>query len=125
MGFFGAIKKPTKTILNQIFADQELSSVVTYRKFTGQTFDDSVGYNVDTFDESSITVVELKHGQESVFVQVGEVQVGDVLFLFKFDDFPLGYSLKDQIQDSTGNLYNLKKITPIFELAVVVTVDGG
>jgi hypothetical protein len=67
----------------------------------------------------------MKHNQDSVKVSSSEVQVGDVLFMFQWGDLPEEASLKDVIVDANDNVLGVIGIDPIFDLAVIVTVQAG
>jgi len=127
MGFFSQIQGPIKSVLRNIMGDEDLRVQITYRKYTGQAFDDSVGHTVDTFSESTLYAVRLSHTVKSALVGsgVGEIQVGDQLYLIQGDDAPDGMSVKDQIKDENGTIQKVKNVQDIFGLAVAVTIEGG
>ena len=127
MGFFSSIRGPIKSVLSDIMGDQDLNSVVTYKKYTGQAFDDTLGRTANTYTELEVTGVKLRHTFKSMQMSQHDVQVNDDLFMFDFEDiaelWPL--STKDQIVGEDGEVYKIKAIDDIFELAVSVTVEGG
>lgn len=69
-----------------------------------------------------------EHTKESAALEKAEVQVGDRVFIFKSADAPDGMSLKDQIRlgdVTTGQLFRVKAVTPLFGLVSSVTVEGS
>ena len=124
MSLFKQIEGPTKNVLNQLLADPNLSSMVTYRKHLGQTFSVAHGHNVDTYEENTVPTLKLKHNQRSIATAQGDVEAGDPLFIFRYSDMPEGLSLKDQIVDESGAVLKVKDISDIFKLAVSITAEG-
>lgn len=124
MGLFGQVIPQIQAVLTQLFADDVLPEDVIYRKYSGQTFDTDLSRTIDSFDETPLVAVRLRHNQRSVAVSNSKVEVGDNLFMFDFRGFPTGYSLKDQIVDGAGVTYDIKGIDNIFELAMSCTVKG-
>ena len=125
MGFFGQIEGPIKSVLNELFNDQELRKMVTYRLYDGQEFSEEEGYNVNAFKETSLPVLRLKHTFNSSFIGISNVQVGDQLYLVRFEDAPIGLSLKDEVKDENGVIQKIKSVDNIFNLAYAVTIEGG
>lgn len=125
MGLFGQVFPQIQAVLTQLFADDVLPEDVTYRKYSGQTFDAGLGRAIDSYDETPLVAVRLRHNQRSQSVSNTQVEVGDNLFMFDFRGFPTGYSLKDQIVDAGGLTYDIKGIDNIFELAISCTVKGS
>jgi hypothetical protein len=124
MGFFNQIEGPVKQVINDIINDPGLNQGITYRKFAGQEFSESHGHNVDTYEEYSVTTVQLRHNQRSVKEATANVEAGDPLFLFRYADLPDGVSLKDQIVSAEGATMKVKDISKIFGLAISITVEG-
>ena len=108
-----------------VFTDPVLKERVTYRSFTGQSFDRSVGYNVNTYSDKKIKAVRMKHNKRSSESVWGKVEIGDVLFVFLYEDMPTGLSQKDIIVDNDDNLFKIKDITPLMEIVILITVEGG
>jgi len=125
MGIFGQIQTPVRQILKQLMADKDLRKEINYRKYTGRAWSDEAGGQVDTFEVTEINAIRLSHTAQSKILGIGNVQGGDQLYLFDFRDAPSGMSLKDEILDENSEIQKLKNITPIFGLAVAVTIEGG
>lgn len=53
------------------------------------------------------------------------IEIGDMLFLFKYADFPSGFSLKDRVEDASGEVLSIKHISAVLDLAIIVTVAGN
>jgi len=125
MGLFSQIEGPVRAVLDDLFADEDLRDTIMYRKYSGQSFDDTVGHNVNTFSESSVYAIRLRHTHRSALAGVLNIQIGDELYMFRYDDLPIGLSLKDEIVDENGVTQKVKQIQPIFGLATAITIEGG
>lgn len=125
MGIFEQIRGPVESFLDQLLASTEFSEQITYRKWTGQSFDETLKHNVATYDETPIKTARMRHNSRSVKVATADIQVGDEVFIFKSIDVPEGMSLKDLIVDSTGLIMKVKAIDNIFDIAHAVTVESG
>jgi hypothetical protein len=126
MGIFGQVQGPVRGIIRALVTDKDLRSVITYRKFSGRDWDAASKGQVATFTETSMQVVRLSHNSKSIDIFDGvDLQVGDQLYLLDFRDAPAGMSLKDEIVSEYGYTQKVKKIQPIFGLALAVTVEGG
>lgn len=108
-----------------ILDDDDLAVEVTYRKFVSQDYNESLGYNEDIFSETTPTVARLRHTVASALVGVGDIQAGDQVYMMRAEDAPSGMSLKDEIINEDGETQKIKDITPIFGLAVLVTVEAA
>jgi hypothetical protein len=129
MGIFGQIQNAVNSILPQLYSDDQLTTQVTWKKFSGSEFNESAGMNEDTYTESSITAIKVE--KEVGSTNAGRafppgpwaIATGDVQYLFRHDDVPDGASIRDLIVD--GDLtYSVKKIYPVFNLIVKVEVEG-
>lgn len=125
MSLFSQVFPQIRAVLTALFNDDVLPEDVTYRSYAGQTFDSGAGRAIDAYDETTLVAVRLRHNKRSQSVSNTQVEVGDVLFMFDFRGFPVGYSLKDQIVDEAGLKYDIKGIDNIFELAISCTVKGS
>lgn len=133
MGFFNQIKGPVAQVVNQILNDPDLGAEVSYNLFSGQTFSETHGHNIDSYVEYQARAVQLKHSQKSILAMESQrgmldtpnVEAGDPMFLFRYADLPDGISLKDQIQDNNGNRMRVKAINKIFGLAIAVSCEGS
>jgi hypothetical protein len=109
-------------MLAVLLSDDNFRERVTYKRYTGQSFDSSVGHTVNTYENKDLYAVRMRHNQRSVNVATSAVEVGDVLFVFDNAGFPEEFSLKDLIEDVEGNLLGVKGIDPVFDMAFFVTV---
>ena len=126
MSIIAQIAGPANQWLDELFRDPTLSERVTYRKFTGRgAFSKQLGYPAGAYDDDPITAVRLKHNKKSVAVVHGEVEVGDVLFVFRSPQLPSGISKKDLIVDKSSVVFNVNDITPVYGIATLITVKGG
>jgi hypothetical protein len=127
---FGGVVVEVKKLLTSLMADKALAIDITLRRFTGQTFNTVLGHNVNTYDETTIKAIKLKHNDNSRQVlgdrlqASGQLQVGDVVYLIKFDDAPGKLSLKDLINDGTEEGIKIKQLKNIFDLAWAVTAEA-
>jgi hypothetical protein len=123
------ISQVRKAILNMINAamrDPKMKTLVVYRKFAStDPFDRAKGYLEVDFDESVIDSIKMKHDARSInFSGDNSLQVGQPVFIFKWEDLPAGVSLKDQIQEN-GHVYKVKLIQPVFETVALITCEAG
>jgi len=125
MGFCSQIEGPIKKVLDDLMADVDLRKQITYRRYDSQEFSKAAGHMVNSYTDSVIYALRLRHDNSSQIAGVGPVQVGDQLYLLRDSDAPSSMSLKDEIVDEFGVTQKIKDITPIFGLAVSVTVEGG
>lgn len=125
MGIFGQIKVPVVAALDELLNDEDFSAEVTYKRYTGQSFNEDEGHSVSTYSSTKITMSRLRHNARSALVATASVQVGDFVFICKADDVPEGMSLKDLIVDGDGNVFPVKDINNIFDMAVVINVESG
>ena len=99
MGIFGQIQAPVRGIIRQLTTDRDLRVVITYKLYVSRTWSDAEDAQVTNFSATSINAVRLSHTAESKFMGVGDIQLGDQLYLLDFRDAPTGMSLKDEILD--------------------------
>ena len=101
MGFFNKIEGPIKKQLNKLFADERLRTLITYREYAGQT--KSGNRRVASFTDHSIYAIRLQHSEDSVSTAFGKMEVGDQLYLLKFEDVGTWeHTLKNEITDENG-----------------------
>jgi hypothetical protein len=125
VSMFSWVRQPIQEMLSVLLSDDNFREKVTYKRYTGQSFDASAGHTVNTYDDTVLYAVRMQHNQRSVNVSTSMVEVGDVLFVFDGPTFPEDSSLKDLIEDAEGNLLGIKGIDPAFDLAVFVTVASS
>ncbi len=125
MGFFDQIAVPVRGVLDQLFADPDLTQDITYKRFRKRDWSDDVGANVTKFRSFPLTAVRLRHTERSKLVGMSKIEVGDEVYLLRGDDVPSGMSLKDELVTEFGVTQELKDLTDIFGLATAVTVAGG
>jgi hypothetical protein len=121
---FGKAIPPVEKLVATLLGDQFVSEDVTYGTYSGQAFDSDLGYAVDSFTYTSMRATRLKHNQRSVMASRTPAEVGDLLFVISHDDLPDGHSLKDRITDAAGNVFGVKGIDPLFNIACLITVAG-
>jgi hypothetical protein len=125
VSLFSQIIPPTKWVVSQLLFDQNFAEDVTLRIRTGQAFDPTDGFVVDQYTDYPLRAVRMRHTQESVGVSSSDVEIGDTLFFFGIDGFPVECSTKDVIIDSDGVEFGIKGIDHIFAVAVAITVVGA
>lgn len=129
IGFRG-VEVAVNKLLTSLMSDEALARDITLRRFTGQTFDADEGHNVNTYDDTTIRAIKLQHSDLSRQIlgdrlqASGQLQVGAVIYLVKFDDAPGKLSLKDLINDSGEEGIKIKKLENIFELAWAITAES-
>lgn len=130
MGIFAQIQSAVDSILPQLYEDDDLTSVVVWKKFADSNFDEDEGVNVDSYtdyEDIKAIRVEKEIGSNSPGRTYPpgpwSMASGEVQFLFQYDSVPVGASIRDLIVD--GSLtYSVKKIFPVFGLIVKVDVEG-
>lgn len=125
MGIYSQIEGPIKRVLNDLFADEDLASDIRYRRFRDTAWSDADGAMVDRFRTFRIEGIRLRHTDRSKLVGIADIQIGDQLYLLRYEGAPNRMSLKDEIRDEFGNTQKLKDIANIFNLAIAITVEGG
>ena len=130
MGMFAQIRSSVNSILPSLFGDEDLRTLVTWKKFAGSTFNESRGVNEDTYtDYASISAIKVE--KEVGTRDAGRafppgpwgMASGEVMYLFQDGDVPAGASIRDLIVDGDYT-YSVSKIYPVFNLIVKVEVEG-
>ena len=119
-----------REILHNVIGDTGVNEAVTYRRYKKQEYSEDLGYVASSYDDFSMTVLRLKHNAKSAAlvtgnVQVGDVQVGDDVFIIENGSCPVNMSLKDVIVDSTSAILKVSDVKSVFDLAKIVTIEGG
>ena len=125
MGIFEQIRGPVESFLDQLLDSTEFSEEVTYRKWTGESFNSTLGYNVATYEGSTLKAARLRHNSRSVAVASADLQIGDEVFIFKSQHMPSEMSIKDLIVDENGITMKVKAFENIFNMAHAITVESG
>lgn len=130
MGIFKQIQGAVNSILPTLYNDEDLTTIITWKKFKESTFDANEGVNVDSYtDYKEISAIKVereigsKNAGRTFPPGPWSIASGDVQYLFQFDDIPDGASIRDLIVDGSIT-YNVKKIYPVFGLIVKVDVVG-
>jgi hypothetical protein len=124
VGIFSAVLEPATRLVKDVLSDPNYREQVTYKRHTGEAFDEALGHVVSTYQSIPLVAARMSHTRDSVKVSSSEVEVGDLLFLFLGETFPAERSVQDLIIDAAGVTYGIKGIDPIFSVAVTVTVSG-
>lgn len=125
MGIYNQIEGPVRAVLKMLLGDERLRKQITYRRYNDQSYSGGLGHEVGSFTESHPYAIRLKHTDRSMLAGVGRIQEGDQAYLIMFEDGPDNMSLKDEIVDENGATQTIKDITPIFGLAIALTIEGG
>ena len=130
MGIFSQIQGAVDSILPQLYEDEDLTTVVTWKKFSTSEFDHDAGVNVDAYTNyADIKAIKVEKEIGSRDMWRGNTQgilsiaSGDVVYLFQDRNVPEGASIRDLIIDGAFT-YSVKKIFPVFGLIVKVEVEG-
>ena len=129
MGIFAQIQGAVDSILPQLYEDEDLVTVITWRRFAGSVFNESQGVNEETYaDFTDINAIkvekEIGTRQWQGNVQGDwDIASGDVVYLFRHQHVPADVSVRDLIVDGSFT-YSVKKIFPVFNLIVKVEVEG-
>jgi hypothetical protein len=130
MGIFAQIQSAVDSILPQLYEDEDLTTIVTWKKFSSSEFDHDAGVNVETYtDYTNVTAIKVEKEIGSKDMWRGNTQgilsiaSGDVVYLFRDASVPEGASIRDLIIDGAFT-YSVKKIFPVFGLIVKVEVEG-
>ena len=130
MGIFTQIQNAVNSILPTLYNDEDLTTIVTWKRFKDSEFNEVSGANEDTYtDFRNISAIKVE--KEIGSRNAGRtfppgpwaIASGDVQYLFQFDDVPSDASIRDLIVDG-DIVYNVKKIYPVFGLIVKVDVVG-
>lgn len=119
----------TISMMDKLFLDPNLYRDVTWKKFVSSTYNSSLGYNVDSYTETSLKGVKLDNtrntwpsGYPSGFDGSG-LEAGDTVFFFKTSELPSSISIRDMIIEGTIS-YRVKSIIPIVGVITQVNVQG-
>jgi hypothetical protein len=130
MGIFSQIQAAVDSILPQLYEDEDLVSIVTWKTFSDSSFDESQGVNVDTYvDYPDIAAIKVEkeigstNPGRSYPSGTWAMASGDVVYLFRHQHVPSGASIRDLIVEGEYT-YSVKKIFPVFNLIVKVEVEG-
>ena len=120
------VRKAVLAMISQAMRDPRMETEITYRKFESQgDFDKSKGHPQNDYDEKALTAIKMFHDAKSInFAQPGDLQIGQPVFVFRFDDLPNGISLKDQIKEG-DSVYKVSHIQPYFETVALISVEAG
>lgn len=132
MGVFSQIQGAVNSILPTLYTDDDLTTDITWKKFTGSVFNEEEGVNEDSYrDYTSIAAIKIeremgsKNAGRTFPPGPWAIASGDVQYLFQFADVPADASIRDLVVDNETNIvYNVKKIYPVFGLIVKVDVIG-
>lgn len=122
---FEHIEWPVRQFLAKLVADPKLREEVTYKRYKSAEHNRTLGHKVIIYDNFTLYGVRMRHTKKSAFVSTGEVEVGDELFVIRGSDAPINMSLKDQLVDAEGNTLAIKWIDNVFNLAMLITIEGG
>ena len=114
-----------REILHNVIGDTGVNEAVTYRRYKKQEYSEDLGYVASSYDDFSMTVLRLKHNAKSAALVTGNVQVGDDVFIIENGSCPVNMSLKDVIVDSTSAILKVSDVKSVFDLAKIVTIEGG
>lgn len=127
MGMFAQIQNSVNSILPKLYEDEDLTTDITWRKFSGSAWDDAQGMAIETYVEYPVTAIKLEKENKSATSGVRSsgvsMSASDVVYLFRHGDLPDGITTRDVIIDN-GNSYSVEKIYPVFDLVTKVEVQG-
>lgn len=128
MGIGSSITNAVNSILPSLYSDDVLSTSVTWKRFSDSGFDEAKGYNVETYDDFTVTAIRLeKEASARTTLQTppgaNAITLGDIVYMFRYPDLPDGISTKDLIVDGSF-VYQVEKIIPVFDLVTKVEVRG-
>jgi hypothetical protein len=126
---FTEVKRQVDPTLDYLIGTSALGVSAMYKKYTGQTFNAVTKVAVDSYSDTALSGIKSFHTFNSAVVARNsaansEIQAGDVLYIFKFNDMPTGVSLKDRLVEG-GKTYNIKSIMPIAGIVYMITVEKG
>lgn len=125
MGIYKEIEAPVRAVVKQLVNDPGLQSLITYKKRTGRSYDETEKVHVTSFKSYTIKAVRLRHTDRSKLVGFTNISIGDQLYLIDYRNAPSRMSQLDEIVDEFGQTQDIQDITNIFNLAVAITVKGG
>ena len=128
MGLFGQVRSTVIATLPTFFEDDEATTEVTWKLYGGSNYNSTLGYNVETWTEYTLTAIKIEKVEGSKKTKLyppagGSMATGDMVFLFKSPDLPTGASGRDLIVDGSIT-YAVEKILPVFNLITKVEVKG-
>jgi hypothetical protein len=130
MPIFGQIQNAVNSILPQLYGDPQLTTTITWKKFSDSNFDEDAGVNVDTYtDFTDIKAIKVEkevgstNPRSSYPTGIWSMASGEVVYLLQDVSVPDGASIRDLIIDGVYT-YSVKKIFPVFGLIVKVEVQG-
>jgi hypothetical protein len=130
VAIFQQIQNAVNSILPTLYNDEDLTTIIIWKRFKDSEFNEVSGANEDTYtDFKNISAIRVekeigsRNAGRTFPPGPWSVASGDVQYLFQFADVPTGASIRDLIVD--GDItYNVKKIYPVFGLIVKVDVVG-
>jgi hypothetical protein len=126
VGVIDQVRVQVLGVINMLMRDDTIKRSITYCKALGtQTWDDVKGAAIEQYDEVPVDVLELRHTENSIkAIGSSEIQVGDIVYVAKWNDLPEGVSLKDYlIVDDV--VKKIKVLNPAIETVTFITVAGN
>lgn len=134
MGIFSQIQSAVDSILPQLYEDDDLVTIVTWRRFAGSAFNEVLGVNEETYTNfPNIRAIKVEKvvgarrfnqsNAANEVMRTWDLTSGDVVYLFRHQYVPSDVSTRDLIVDGV-NTYSVKKVFPVFNLIVKVEVEG-
>lgn len=123
MGLLDDVSSSIDSVLDDLYSDASLTRPVVYRKFVSRKYDSAKGYNVPVYEDWSVKAIRLRHTAESAKHETGNVEVGDMYYMFEVDKMPSGMSASDILQDN-GKEFTIKSINDGFQFVYLITVSG-
>ena len=114
-----------KAAVEKLFQDPELKRNVIYKRFLQETFNSTLGYNVETYTDLEVTGCKFRSSAKTTAVQTGSIQIGEPVFLFRPLDLGNEISTKDQIVDQDDSVFKVKEIIPLHGIANEILVESG
>ena len=119
------IEGPIRRVLDDLFSDTGLAANIDIVQRGLTTWDPETRQNVTAEETYTVAGIRLKHSKRSVAMSKSPgVQVGDRLYMIRYDDAPEGLSVNDVIVDD-GQTLDIKAIDRIFQYAYSITVEGS
>jgi len=116
----------TKSVVRQFLRDRGVRELVTYRQWTGQSFNQDQRCNVDVFSQTiEVPAIRLQAVDQVSDLPIGlALEAGRVVFMIDSADAPAAISLKDQIVDVSGAKFKIHSIRPIFGIVHAFVCEG-
>jgi hypothetical protein len=119
------IDGPLNQFLDSLFSDTGLTKTIIVRSRGTLSWDPDTRQNVAIDVDHSVTAIQSRHNRRSVGSSHGTgVQVGDRLYVIRYDDAPENLSVNDVIVDDDQTL-DVKAIDRIFTYVYSITVEGA